>query len=330
MIIGLMILLLSIIKLLNIPHITSIVKLRVKKRKYGFGLLVYSDETVNGIIELLEKIYSDQHCYIIHFDSKTPLRSIELFTSLYPDIKQTKQQYDIEWGSFEIVKAELEMLFTDIQCDYDHFMFLDGASYPLQPLHMIEKELNRIPIMNSVLFSNDPGYGSRIPTCKKDSPTLSECDRTEARCVDETCTQYTTTPYHGPVYKGPQWVILSRAFINFLKIEKDLVDQWIDFFEWHSRIPDESFFQTIFMNSVFRDYDFLYKEDWIKTVWKDCKSGNTLFSEMGWSPCPLGVLDYDFHLENSTALFTRKIEPGSDLKAMIFDRYTTKNEVNTI
>ena len=289
------------------------------QRKIGFALMTYSEESVDGIIELMDKIYSDKHCYIMHFDTKTPLESIKKFKSLFPSVKMTKNQIDVQWGSFSLVRAQLELAMVD--CDYSHLIYLDGASFPMQPLENIEKEISKIPVDHSIVFSNDPGYGSIIPTCKEGSPTMQACSRSSARCTDAECTKYTLTPDGGPIYKGPQWSILSKSFIDYFKMEKQWLHNWISFFDSSYMIADEAFFQTLFMNSPYKDTRYLFKQDWMRTVWLDCKTEHTQLSEMGWSPCLLGLNDFDPHLKNSTSLFVRKLRVGAALKKKLFEKY---------
>ena len=288
-------------------------------RKIGFGLMVHSEDTTEGILELLEKIYRPEHCYIIHFDLKTPRESIEKFTKTYPEIKITEKSYDIEWGSFNMVRAQLEL--QKVECDYEHFVYLDGSSYPMRPMKYIEDDINNIPIGYNIVFSNDPGYGSEIPTCKEGSPTMQACSRSGARCIDAECTKYSDTPLNGPIYKGPQWSILSKPFITYLKSRPDWVEEWIAYFEWNYMIADEAFFPTLMMNSPFSNHHFLFKQDWLRTVWLDCKSEHTQMSSIGYSPCLLGLEDYEPHLKTSTALFLRKVKVGSKLKTKLFESF---------
>ena len=288
-------------------------------RKLGFGLMTYSEESVNGIMELMDKIYSEEHCFMMHFDKKTPQHSVELFVEKYPTVKLTKERFDISWGSFALVRAQLEL--AQIECDYDHLVYLDGMSYPMRPISHITRELAKIPRGHSIVFSNDPGYGSTIPTCKQGSPTLQACSRSFATCMDPECTKYTNTPGNGPIYKGPQWSILSRDFIKYMFNNRKMLDEWMQFFDSSYMISDEAFFPTLLMNSPFRNHHFLFQQDWMRTVWLDCRTEHTELSSIGWSPCLLGLKDYEPHLQASTSLFTRKIKVGSDLKMKIFEKY---------
>eukprot|EP00835_Amoeboradix_gromovi_P004458 NODE_348_length_10403_cov_0.608210.p3 type:complete len:329 gc:universal NODE_348_length_10403_cov_0.608210:6505-5519(-) len=290
-----------------------------KVNKIGFAMLAYSEESINGVLELLDKIYNREHCYVMHFDKKTPLESIKKFKRLYPQILETKKQYDISWGQFSLVHAQIELARVD--CEFDHLVYLDGATFPLRPLNQIENAIRAIPLNHSIVFSNDSGYGSNIPTCKQDSPTIQACSRSEATCMDDECTKYTMTPQNGPIYKGPQWSILSKPFINYFLKEEKWLNEWIQFFENSYIISDEAFFQSLHMNSPFRSNNFLFSQDWMRTVWLDCKTEHTEMSIIGWSPCLLGLDDYVPHLKDSTSLFARKIRAGSNLKSKIFEIY---------
>eukprot|EP00835_Amoeboradix_gromovi_P005787 NODE_584_length_6418_cov_0.079601.p2 type:complete len:326 gc:universal NODE_584_length_6418_cov_0.079601:222-1199(+) len=294
-----------------------------RTRKIGFGLMTYSEESVGGAIELLEKIYSEHNCFIMHFDQKTPVKSIIKFIKLYPKVHVTPNQYSIEWGSFAIVRAQLDI--ARINCEYDHLIYLDGSSYPLRPLKDLEKQIHSIPINYNIVFGRDDADRS-MPSCKKDSPSAYACGRSGARCMDSECTKYTNTPNNGPLYNGPQWIILSKQFVNYLFTnETDYLDPWINFFESQYNISDEAFFQTLLLNSPLDKFYFAFKVEWMLTVWKDCRSEFNSRSVVGYSPCTLGLNDFEPHIKDSKALFVRKIPYNSPLKLKISESYTKIN-----
>eukprot|EP00834_Sanchytrium_tribonematis_P002698 NODE_89_length_21781_cov_0.895836.p7 type:complete len:326 gc:universal NODE_89_length_21781_cov_0.895836:1062-85(-) len=303
----------------DIPPISiSTSQLHVKKTyKLAFGLLAHDEESIVGLMELLDQIYTKEHVYMVHFDLKAPSESIKHFESKYPDIIQTKTRFDVQWGSFSMCRAQLELAMMDM--DYDHLVYLDGHSFVMKPFLEIELDLLKIPLRDSIVLSNDPGYGSLIPTCKEGSPTMQACSRSSARCLDAECKKYSDTPNNAPLFKGPQWSILSKAFIDYMKSQKHWLDEWIHFFDTNYIIPDEAFYATLLLDSPFKDDRFLYDQDWLRTVWLDCKSEHTDYSRIGYSPCFLGLNDYEPHLKGSTSLFVRKIRPGNELRKKLLN-----------
>ena len=286
-----------------------------KSPKLAFALLVHDDDTINGAMELMDILYPSDHCFLVHFDKKAPTASVKNFLKLYPFVLVSKQ-FSVQWGKYSMVEAELELLSMSRQCEYDHLLFMDGNTYPLRRLLEIELLMKQIPRENSVVFSNIPEYGTDVPTCKSHSPTHHACSRTGARCSDFSCNNYTTTPNHAPLYKGPQWSILSSEFVQHLLSEKIWLNRWSSFFQ-QTMMPDESYFQTLLMDSPFKEKKSLLEEDWLKTVWKECNTYQSRKSKIGYSPCTLGIKDYSVHLEHSKSLFVRKIRAGDQLKSVI-------------
>ncbi len=298
-------------------HRTKNYSVTSTKPKLAFAFMVHSEETVQGVIEMMEVLYPSDHCFLVHFDKKTPAQSIATLTKKYPVLLMAKQ-FDIEWGKFSMIEAELELLQVSQQCEYDHILFLDGKTFPMKGLFEIELQFQSIPKRSSIVFSTDPSYGTNIPTCLENSPTHHACARTRAKCINDDCTQYSSTPNHAPLFKGPQWTILSSLFVNHMLNETEWLQDWKYFFT-DTTMPDESFFQSVLMDSKFNKDIYLFKEDWLKVVWKDCKTHFDQRSKKGYSPCTLGVKDCVPHLLDSNAAFVRKINPGDQLKSLLME-----------
>jgi hypothetical protein len=283
--------------------------------KLAFGILVHSEKSVKGAMELMEVLYPSNHCFYIHFDEATPTFMVELFKEKYPFVEVAKS-YRVKWGKFTMVEAQLALLKLSNNCHFEKFVFLDGKTYPLKNLLEIELAFSNIPKDASMVYSNDPGYGTDIPTCVEGSEVYHACSRTPARCMNSDCSKYDITPNHAPLYKGPQWSVLSKGFIQYLFNQEVWRNNWIGFFN-KTMIPDESFFQSLLMDSPYRDKRYLMEEDWLQTVWKNCKTYITPRSKIGYSPCTLGAKDYRPHLQHSKSIFVRKINPGDALKQLI-------------
>eukprot|EP00835_Amoeboradix_gromovi_P000610 NODE_22_length_38364_cov_0.248661.p13 type:complete len:330 gc:universal NODE_22_length_38364_cov_0.248661:4439-5428(+) len=283
--------------------------------RLAFAILVHNKDTVEGAIELMDVLYPSKHCFIIHFDKNTPKGSVQEFLKLYP-FAIVAPQHNVEWGKFSMIEAELDLLKESSKCVFDHLLFLDGKSFPLKSLKEIENQFLKIPKESSIVFSNKASYGTDIPTCRRNSPTFHACARTSSRCLNEDCTKYKNTPNNAPIYKGPQWTVLSSSFINHLLSHEAWLLSWKNFFA-RTVMPDESFFQTVLMDSPFSPKKQILEQDWLQTVWKDCRTYSTQRSKRGFSPCTLGLNDYGPHLKDSKSIFIRKISAGDPLKSTI-------------
>ncbi|KAI9137424.1 hypothetical protein BKA69DRAFT_920798 [Paraphysoderma sedebokerense] len=91
--------------------------------KLAFLLLAHDDPSIKGLEDLLSTLYSKDHVYFIHVDAK--LNSPAYF-SFYAEwvfkenVVFSSTRFNIKWGSFDIVKAELDLL--KLAVEYNHMV----------------------------------------------------------------------------------------------------------------------------------------------------------------------------------------------------------------
>ena len=287
----------------------------------AFGLLAHSRKTIEGLIELLDRVYSPKHLYAIHVDVKVHWDDFKFAREAMKtktNVVFTKNRINVRWGSFSIIQAELELLYTigmyavDHQFSFDYFLILDGSVYPLAPLHTIELEIASWPKQSNVVFmNNQTRFGMDRPTCVLDDDGES-CQRTHARCITDDCLKYSLTPNNGAIYKGTQWVVLSREFVNYLLTNPDLFLDWVKFF-LNAWVPDELFFQSVLLNSPMKNKRYQPISELVFTNWGAC---NHYRNPRQYSPCYHGSRDVPL-LAASGALFARKFIAGEPAKKEI-------------
>jgi hypothetical protein len=295
--------------------------------RLAFALLVHDESTISGLYELMDVIYSVRHSYFIHVDSKV---NDKIFTNLclklqrYRNIFVSMERYDCSWGSMDIVRAELALLRMAVNVQpWKFWIVLCGSSYPLHSLRYIEYKFEYLDPSSNLVFHEKGIY--KICDFNLQYMDYDPCGKTLARCIDPKCSKMTNTPLNSVVYKGPQWVVLSYEFSLYV-CNQPIVDDWILFFQAKSFAADEMFFQSVLMNSPFRNtarliqppddssFHSIHSINHMYTNWENCKT-HPLHRPKGWSPCYLGTRDYDSI--DKSFLFIRKIKPGDPLKAII-------------
>ncbi|KAL7747648.1 hypothetical protein RI367_006937 [Sorochytrium milnesiophthora] len=309
-----------------------------------------NDETIEGLTELLEVIHTPYHQYFVHLDASASVAVHSLLanrTRGYDNVHLIDKRYRSSWGHPIIVHAELELLnaarIYNVRAlqrgepTWQYSIVLDGTSYPLHPMHVLEQKLSTLHPKDSVLFKD-----SFLTICRYGAPAGDKagdpCNATKARCLDKECTKQSHTPGNAVVYKGPQWVILSWPYSRYVLDHPHLHD-WLTFF-MASHAPDELFFPTLAMDSPeFRDHALLYdpprldpsnpdtrdparyvnkhKLGGMLSIWGDCLMPMTQRMRFKWSPCDLGVPDRARVLADDHNLFVRKIKPNNVLKQIL-------------
>ena len=265
-----------------------------------FAFMIHDSNTLKGFQEFLENYYSEQHYYLVHIDKK--LQKVDFSQS---NVHVVDQQISVKWGKYSLLYSQLLLLKLARDLPFDYFYFLDGMTVPIKPLKELQQFLVKLHPESTAMFNKLP-----VPPCKIND---NACGRTKARCIDEECTKYTITPHGAPVYKSTQWVMLSKPFTDYMFNNPKWFSQWLNFFK-HTGVPDESFFQTLLMDSPFNKTQIFQQP--MYTKWQYCFKYP---KRKGFSPCWLTQADY-VDIVTSNQWFARKIEIDNELRTSLYNR----------
>ncbi|EPZ32413.1 hypothetical protein ROZALSC1DRAFT_28521 [Rozella allomycis CSF55] len=309
----------------------------------AFLLMAHNKVTLDGLLISLSNIYSTKHLYVFHLDAKIPEEDVEEFmgslnivTKAYNDNIIFAPRINVTWATFSIIEAELNMLHAAYSWSTDksqkekwqHAILLCGSTIPVHSLRYIEQKFKFFGPDPNIVFDSH-GFEK---SCKYDEKPNHICKRTFARCANPECTSMIHSYNGGVIYKGPQWVVLSRNFVEFMYTEgNEYFRGWETYFKEKTPIhnfADESFFQTLVMNSRFKDTArigdmphnatdkvkfidyYLYK----KWDVKNCKTNPKIYTgddvRYFGSPCEIGLDDWSDSWLNF--MFLRKVVTGKD------------------
>jgi hypothetical protein len=170
--------------------------------------------------------------FVIHVDGRVEKK---IFTEFSKNCQETnihflQNRYLSTWGSFELIQATLEGL-TYIRKEFatsDRVVFLSGQDYPIKSLDFIikyfESNPNTIYIEHfKIPFSNWHNGGiSRFPFYDRISMQLD-------------------------IYGGSQWMSFPVYAILVIMDFLETNPEYEEYFRYVF-VPDESFFQTLFLN----------------------------------------------------------------------------------
>lgn len=196
---------------------------------------------------LFNAVYDPENCYLIHLDKKTDdaniCKEVEDFLADFPNAYILESE-NVVWGGYSMVHVELSGMkyLLDINEEWDFFINLSGQDFPLQTQDYIRDFLTRNKDNNFIKIANQAL--SRPETMNRVENHFTETD----------------TGFSGVTYKraylkdvisyiGGQWMILTRECCEFI-CNSGEVKKFEDFY-LNTLIADESFFQTVMMNTSF-------------------------------------------------------------------------------
>ena len=247
---------------------------------------------------LFRAIYDRDNVYLIHVDAKSA-------SSVHAEVRESVQNcknarlmrsYNWVYGGFSAVEIQLDAISQLLEEQFDFFINLSGQDFPLKTQGEIKESLHRVKDKNFItvedLFEecsvNKRGWlGKYWFEIKAPSWLLPARRRVIPLPINR------KIPWKA--YMGSTWFIFSHEFCRFLCHDRS-VDEYRRFYR-HSFIPEESFFQTLIMNSTFRD-----------TVVNDAKR------LIIWDPRRIHTFTTSDSkiLADSDAFFARKFNPSLD------------------
>jgi len=246
---------------------------------------------------MFKSIYDPANHYLIHIDKKTSLdirQSIEAFLSDYANAYVMNSK-NVLWGGYSMVQAELDGMkfLLSKNINWDFFINLSGQDFPLKSQAFIRDYLGKHLGVNFLKTVNQAELRPE---------TMNRIEN----YYDETDEGYTGTPYKrafmGNVtsYIGGQWMILTRACCEFICCSKE-IKRFEDFYR-HTFIADESFFQTVLMNTSFGEK--IVNDDKRSIIW-------IADGSIKLRPKTLDIADLVFLLSGNS-LFARKFDEVVD------------------
>lgn len=253
---------------------------------------------------LFKSIYNPNNYYLIHIDKKASKDLHKEVTNFINDFENTYilESESIVWWWYSMVNVELNWIkkLLELWLNWDFFINLSGQDYPVKSQNDINiflkenRENNYIKVSNQI--TERPDTMNRIENYFIDNWNYINEIKNEKRDFLED-----TIPYI-----WWQWMILNRKCCEFIcnSLEtKKFEDYYIN-----TLIPDESYFQTLLMNSSF-DWNII-NDDKRSIIWVndwDIKLRPKTFTKE----------DINFlSLENN--LFARKFDDNEDSEIINF------------
>ena len=267
---------------------------------------------------LISAIFNRDLDVYVHVDKKSNISDFSLTRRECVYILPEELRVDVRWGKFSQVEAEIQLIkYATDNYDYDYYVLLSGYDYPIIPMCKFMSFLTRDTDMNYINLVRSKNYDNNGRSNNYDKrndiyyPDFFLNRFFGTRIIRRSWVEITGGYNHTykffkrnhstDLYYGSQWWCLTGTTIRWMLNHLEENPGFIDEFR-HSCIPDESFFQTLFMKSPFKMQrsDYLHYVDW---------------SEHNNSPKWLNMSDYE-RIKLSGKIFARKIADEELLYAL--------------
>lgn len=229
----------------------------VKKQAY----LILAHNAPQIFHELVKKIDFSNHDIFVHVDRKTP---IDDFIAIRDHVKYSKiyfleNRFEIKWGSYNIVKAEIELLKTALRTnEYSYLHLLSGVDALIEDKEEIFNFYNDSKAKQFIHFWKEDEmqknlFMDRYKTydilLPKNRNKLNKLLYHSVRYLSITLQKFFRIERNSNInfYMGSQWFSITDTFAQYLIGKEKEIDNIFR----RTLCPDESFVQTLFMNSSF-------------------------------------------------------------------------------
>ncbi len=236
--------------------------------KIAFIMLCHAyPSVINQLITKLSE-FSQADSYI-HVDLNCPEIREQIKQRENTFVLPEEKSFHLQWGSVDLVKATLQMI-REVRKSgkaYDYIWLISGQDYPIIPIKEIERRLSKYSNMNYIdtLMPGNKHYTWKKKMYEVAYPAWMNADRAPIKALKGLYKILTggfrhtfeivrrKKPFDFDFVFGSQWwTLTSKAAFDILQYS-DSHPEVLAYYE-QSIIPDESFFQTLFMRGPYKEY----------------------------------------------------------------------------
>lgn len=279
-----------------------------------FAYLILAHHKFNQLLDLINIMTSPDNFIFLHIDKKMnidPLLKEELFKS---NVFVCDDPVAISWGGFSQIIATMKLINMVYKngIEVDYFHLLSGQDFPVKNNSYINsffKENEGLSYMGffSLPYDNWTHKGMSRILLEWNIDDIGYYKSYKDVFLQNSMGLYRNLPGKIVFYGGSQWWSLHRQCVEYIREVCIDGNPIYDFYK-KSLIPDEMLFQTILLNSEFRN---VIVNDNLRYI--DFVSGPEY-------PKILRLEDYNKLTSDNKYIFARKFDNSVDhrLRDMIF------------
>ncbi len=227
------------------------------------------------LTRLVHKLNAGDVSFFIHVDKKT---DNQIFEEIRASLNAFNNVYFMErrvcnWGEFNAVAITLNIMYVILRSDirYDYVILLTGQDYPIKSNKQIQKVLNASGGQSFIEFfplpsehwENENGgldrlyywhlnfLGRRIAFMKEKQLRFRILNLLPLR-LNNIFSFRRKLPHKFAIFGGSAYWCLTRECVEYIGNLVQSDRTYINFFKFTS-LPDETFFQTILLNSPLKN-----------------------------------------------------------------------------
>lgn len=269
----------------------------ILKRKPKIAYFILVHRFPEQFKRLFKAIYHPENHYLIHIDQEVNIdieKDVKAFLENYSSAYPLKSE-NIEKGGYRMVQSQLNgMKYLLSRClKWDFFINLSDQDFPLKSQNFIFEFLRRVKGKNFIKMTNQ---------IREKPDTLNQVEN----YFQEIDIGFSGVPYtrffmkNVTSYVGGQWMILTRTCCEFICYSPE-VKKFEDFYR-NTLNADKSFFQTVLMNTSFKE--IIINDDKRTIIWISDR-------DMKLRPKTLIGSDIEFLMQGDN-LFARKFDEKVD------------------
>ncbi len=303
----------------------------------NIAYLILAHNQPQQLARLVGRLNQPNVWFFIHIDKKSKDKE-SIATALfgYGNVKIISE-YDVNWMGFNMVRSTIELM--RLACasgvDFKYFVLMSGQDYPIKSNSYINKffgerdndfisfaKINDSPdnYKNKVRYFHYYDFAYSNPRNRKKIPLLVYLYYGIHKHVMKHVPKRRFYKNFEP-YFGSQWFALTVGTVKYILDFISTNRAYLRFMKY-TEGPDETFFQTIILNSERREnvygYDRFVQWDKIKKIGEHFTQGYSSLRYMDWSdrgpnmPKP-AILDSGYFetLVDSPDLFARKVDENA-------------------
>jgi hypothetical protein len=219
--------------------------------------LIQAHKDIDQLNALVDHLRDDDFTVYVNLDRKCDLDPARV----HPAARQVQERVDVHWGTFSQVQAVLNSLRQIVAevPDFDKVLFLSAQDFPLLSNAALKAELAALSgreLLDTVAIGAAPGQWAAGYRYRYFYPGRATRAGRLACALANRAMRAVGIARNMPggmqPWGGSSWWALSRDCVRMLLDRVDGDPRLVRFFR-RVACPDEMFFQTLVMNSPFRD-----------------------------------------------------------------------------
>lgn len=254
--------------------------LRLMKIAY----IILAHKNPRQVVRLIRRLnVPDKTTFYVHIDKKS---ASNIYDNIAEEVKalgnvKMLKRYDSAWGSFGIVEATMEGLKQAVESDdpFDYLVNLSGQDYPIKSNERIRAKLSASENCSYIWYLTLPFEGShptkgeicqrlnryeywhlryhnwhvRLPSDFQKYRRIFSVERSILWMLSNLFLPKKRKFFKNFIlYGGGQWWCLRKSHAEYIHNFLESNREYYSFYK-NTHIPDESFFQTILLNSAHKN-----------------------------------------------------------------------------